>query len=100
MVNDGGRLPLRIILEQPSGVEARFVIPEEFALPTKQGFLLDDFVKGREGIVPVVQFFETNALLKKRLIAPMGRSVLLRRELIVNFDGALVVFTFRRSQLV
>ena len=97
MVNDGGRLPLRVILEQSRRVKTSFVIPEKFTLPRNEGFLLDDFVISREGIVPVVQFFETNALLEKRLIAPMRGSVLLRRELIVNLDGAFVVFRIRWS---
>src|SRR5213082_2410487 len=49
--------------------DASFVIPEEFARPIRTAFFLDDFVKGRERVFPLVQFLETNSFLEKRLIA-------------------------------
>ena len=79
-----GRCDLEVIdvYQQPilaldGQIVATPTLVKEFPLPVRPGVLFDDLVKCRECVLPVVQFFKANALLKERLIAPMQGSALL-----------------------
>src|SRR5438034_2796821 len=91
LVNRSRRFPFRILLQESRGIKYSLVVPEEFASPIWAGFVLQDFVKRLERAGAVVFLFQTEGLFKQRLVAPVNRSVLLRRQLVINFDGLLVI---------
>src|SRR5438067_7674089 len=101
LVNHGGRLPFRIVLEQTGGVESRLVIPEEFPLrPVGPIFFLDNLIESGERIFAISEFLEADPLLEQSLVAPMDGRILLRGELVVNLDRALVVLPLGLAKLI
>src|SRR5215467_5923384 len=95
LIDCSGRLPFRIFLQQPRGIKSGLVVPEEFTLfiwASRSWGILQDFVKRLERAGAVVFLFKTQSLFEQGLVSPIVGLVLVRRQLIVNFDGPLVIF--------
>src|SRR5438552_16090075 len=84
VIDGSSRFPLRVFLQQPCGVKSSLVIPEQFAPPIGARVLLQYFVKRGKRRGALAFFLQTQSLLKKRLVAPVNRLVLIRGELIIH----------------
>src|SRR5436305_14082153 len=97
LVNLGGRIPVRVRLQQTRGIKARLVKPEKLRSSIRSDWRLQDLVESSQGSIAIRLLFQANALLEQRLIVPVAGVVGAASKLIVSLNGSSVVFGIARA---